>query len=79
MSYKIEKHDNNLLINDKFIGNVYLDVDGYYYFMPKQNNGLYSDMVLMEIAKFLIELNKPWNDKINEYFDKEKHNDNKTI
>jgi len=60
--------------NDRLVGYFILDVDGFYYFMPYllSEGGLWSDYMLLEIGTMLKEVNKPWDNKIKEYFDKEK-------
>jgi hypothetical protein len=44
------------------------DVDGYYYFWPSEGGGYFSEFVLRTIADHLEELNKPWDNEINQYF-----------
>lgn len=48
--------------------NIVRDVDGYYYFWPTKNEGHYSSQHLREIANHLDELNKPYEESIDEYF-----------
>jgi hypothetical protein len=55
--------------NNKLIGNFIQSDDGFYYFATYGNDGgLWSDYVLLEIGRQLRIINKPWSDKINEYF-----------
>ena len=48
-------------------GELVCDVDGYYYYWPK-NDGALSEYHLRLLAKELKRLNKHWNEKIDEYF-----------
>lgn len=55
--------------NDKLIGKFVPDVDGFFYFLPENNNkGLWSDYTLIEIGNRLKEINKPWDDHLKEIF-----------
>ena len=53
------------------IGELIMDVDGYFYFWPA-NDGCWPAHIMHSIANKLDDINKPWNDEITEYFDKEK-------
>ncbi len=53
--------------NGKEIGLLYLDVDGYYYYEPAGTGG-YSSYHLREIASVLDDINKPYQDQLDEYF-----------
>lgn len=44
------------------------DVDGYYYFWPSDGGGYFSEFALRVIADHLKELNKPWENEIERYF-----------
>lgn len=59
--------------NNKLIGHFILSDDGYYQFAPYDiDGGLWSDYVLLEVANKLKAINKPWDDEINDYFEKER-------
>lgn len=72
----IERYEDNVkfyevLFNKKFIGEFHSLEDGYFYFLPDKNNGgVWSSDSLQEIANKLNEINKPYEDNINEYFNK---------
>lgn len=55
------------------------DVDGYYYFWPAEGGGYFNEFTLRVIADHLEELNKPWDDEINKYFDEIDKNEPKDI
>ena len=59
--------------NDIELGEAIMDVDGYFYFWyNKELTGFTQAWVLRAIADLLDEINKPWDEKINEYFEAEK-------
>jgi hypothetical protein len=45
-----------------------MDIDGYYYFDFKSENGIWTPIALRQVADLLEEINKPHDDGINEYF-----------
>jgi hypothetical protein len=55
-----------LLFKEKHIGDAILDVDGFYYFYPLLQGGLWSEYSLTLILDKLKELNKPILDKLKE-------------
>lgn len=68
----VRVEDTRLIINNnnKDIGLVFRDVDGYYYWWPENMDwsGSWPSHVLRDIADLLDELNKPWDDELKEYF-----------
>lgn len=52
------------------IGELIMDVDGYFYFWPT-NDGCWSAYILHSIANKLDEMNKKWDDQIHEHFNRE--------
>ena len=60
---------NVLTLNDHLVGELIMDVDGYYYFWPS-NDGCWPSHIMRSVANKLDEINKPWNDQINDYFSK---------
>ncbi len=62
---------NVLNPSDYLVGELIMDVDGYFYFWPS-NDGCWSSHIMRSIANKLDDINKQWNDNITEYFDKEK-------
>lgn len=57
--------------NNHLVGELIMDVDGYFYFWPS-NDGCWSSHIMRSIANKLDDINKPWNDEVTEYFEKEK-------
>jgi hypothetical protein len=56
--------------NGVYMGFAYVEVDGYYVFMfPDKMSGCHTEHVLRSIADKLGEMNKKWNDKVNQYFE----------
>lgn len=52
--------------NGKYIGCMFPLEDGYYYFFPNSTSGAWAGWWMRQIADKLDELNKPWEDHINE-------------
>ena len=50
------------------LGEVVMDVDGFYYFWPELRGGHWDQSVLRQISDLLEEKNKPWQDKIDKDF-----------
>lgn len=71
------KQDNGsfkILFNNRVnIGEFYQEMDGYYVYEPNRDkiSGYWPEWMLLELGGKLKELNKPWDDQITEYFDKE--------
>lgn len=61
---------NVLTPNNHLIGELIMDVDGYFYFWPN-NSGCWSSNIMHSIANKLDEVNKQWNDHINQHFSRE--------
>ena len=62
---KIDNQKYNMrTINGKLIGELIMDVDGYFYFWPADNNGAWAANHLRELANKLDELNKEWNKQV---------------
>ena len=58
-----------VLVGNRLIGYLIMDVDGYYYFdHTTQENGFWTSHSLTMIADLLDDINKPHNDNIKEYF-----------
>ena len=53
-----------------------LDIDGYYYFEDVPNSGNWTSYALRQIADKLDEINKPYDDEVNEFFENEKRKNN---
>lgn len=68
----------DLFFNDSvYLGYAYRESDGYYVFMNAiENQGAWSSYSLDLVSNKLRELNKPWNDKVNEYFEKQNEKNN---
>lgn len=70
---EIEPEQNrfNVSLNKKRIGTIYMEVDGYYVFVPAaRNRGFWDEHTLLAIGNKLKEMNKVWDDSIAEYFSK---------
>lgn len=65
-SYKIYYY------NDVFVGEFYMEVDGYYVFESVLKSGYIPGHLLLSLGNKLEELNKEWDDNITEYFNKQK-------
>lgn len=57
-----------VLVRTKYVGCFVRDVDGYFYYDPSDERGLWSEYHLRLIADQLKELNAPWNEQIEQYF-----------
>jgi hypothetical protein len=70
---KLNKSYSVQTITGKEIGSFQLDSNGFYYFWEKSDlNGCWSAYTLREIADKLDEVNKPFDDSVKEYFEKER-------
>lgn len=70
-----EKHGHTYTIKfgDIVLGWARPEVDGYYYWWDNRElMGCTAAWTLRAIADILDEINKPWDDQINEYFETEK-------
>lgn len=56
--------------NNKYLGYLYMEVDGYYVYVEseKLRGGHWAGYELMEIASIIDDLNKPWDNRVGEYF-----------
>ena len=54
--------------NKQHLGYFYMEVDGFWVFIPKGNIGYWNEFSLRIIADKLEEMNKKWNDDLNQYF-----------
>jgi len=69
---QIDKQKFNVLTpNDHLVGELIMDVDGYFYFWQNHSDGCWSSHIMRSIANKLDDINKPWNDEINDFFSKE--------
>ncbi len=76
---KLEKVENGYRVltdTNKQIGYFILDIDGSYYLRFEELAGYWNAHSLREIATLLDEVNKPFDDEVREYFDKEKEKQN---
>jgi hypothetical protein len=65
----INEVNHRVMFNNRIIGYFIMDLDGYYYFdYDADTNGLWTSHSLRMVADLLEEINKPHEDKINEYF-----------
>jgi hypothetical protein len=66
-----ERKSNNLeeaYFNTKHIGSFVRDVDGFFYYSPNSEGGIWAEYELREIADKLKEMNKAWNEEIERVF-----------
>ena len=56
--------------NDHLVGELIMDIDGYFYFWPS-NAGCWPSYIMRSIANKLDDINKPRNDAVTVYFEKE--------
>jgi hypothetical protein len=61
---EVSKSHHKVFFGDKFIGDIIMDVDGYFYYLPSDERGTWSAWTMRLIADKLDELNKPWDDYI---------------
>ena len=52
--------------NNQMIGELIMDVDGYFYFWSTVKDGCWPSYILRYIADKLDEINKDWDNKIKE-------------
>lgn len=59
------------LQNGKFIGYFERDVDGYFYWWPnlKEEEGCWPASLILELAKKLKEVNRPYEEELNSFFE----------
>lgn len=57
--------------NGKLIGEIYMEVDGYYVYVFPSSAGCWEAAVLREIADLLDYLNAPWDAEVRKYFSTE--------
>ena len=66
------KSKYNIVFNDRVVAEVLLDVDGYYYiYLPEGSGGAYQAEHFKEIGEMVIELNRPYEEELKAYFDKQ--------
>ena len=72
ITYSKENINNYIIFfNNIFLGELKVLEDGFYYYFPCEFKGsCISSWILKDIYNKLEELNKEWNDKINNYFNK---------
>ena len=63
------KSKYNIAFNDRVVAEVLLDVDGYYKLQIE--GGLWEAHHVLEIAQLVIELNRPYEEELKAYFDKQ--------
>ena len=54
--------------NGVLMGEAIQDVDGYFKFFPEHRGGYWDEDTLQYVLNKLKELNKPWDDHLNEVF-----------
>lgn len=58
----------NITFNDRVVAEVLLDVDGFYYIDFVGSSGWWNSYQLRDIANMVMELNRPQEKELNEYF-----------
>lgn len=66
---KLNNSNQEVRFNNKLLGHFIMQEDGYYMFFCLEDNGGWSSYSLKLIADKLDEVNKEFNDEVNEYFD----------
>lgn len=51
------------------MGDLVVGVDGFYVYWPARSDGYWDSHTMRKIADKIDELDKPWQDNINEYFE----------
>lgn len=54
--------------NGKKLGQFYMEVDGYYVFLPENNSGYFNEYSLKLIINKLTELNKEWDNHVKDNY-----------
>jgi hypothetical protein len=68
---EISKYNHRVLFGDRLLGHFIMDVDGFYYFdYVTAPNGLWTSYSLRMVADLLEEMNKPYENNVKEYFEK---------
>jgi hypothetical protein len=79
MRLKLEKINNNTYNvywnNTVLVGTFEMDCDGFYYFYVSDDPGSWTSYTLRLIADKLDEVNKPFQDVVDKYFNQEKVKD----
>lgn len=61
----------DFIFNGKKLGEFVMDVDGFFYYWPDEKcTGAWPSYLLKKAAKELDDLNKPWEEKITEFFER---------
>lgn len=73
MEYKIRTEKKSagchgVYFEDKYIGQMIRDVDGYFYYFPSVGGGCFGSWELKSLAEELDNLNREWDKHITEYF-----------
>ena len=72
MGFQLQKTESDaryeVYFNGQHLGYFYLEIDGFYVFIPIGDIGYWNEFSLRMIADKLEELNKSYNDKIELYF-----------
>lgn len=61
---EITKGRYKVFFNTNYLGDLVMDVDGYFYYWPSIEKGAWSSYSMRMIADKMDELNKPWDDYI---------------
>lgn len=73
---KVNDYQYTLYFGELEVGKIEMDVDGFFYWWDNEDlHGCSSSWELKEIARHLDELNKPYEDSLNEYFSKNPEKD----
>ena len=62
--------------NGVILGDIYMEVDGFFVFWPNEDvnkKGYWESWVFREIADKLDEMNKPWKEEIDRYFNEQEN------
>jgi|694.fasta_scaffold00022_15 hypothetical protein len=66
---QINEHHHKVMFNNRLLGHIVMDIDGYYYFdFVTAPNGLWTSYSLRMVADVLEKMNKPHEERIKEFF-----------
>jgi hypothetical protein len=62
---KVDPQKYNVVTkNEKLVGELIMDVDGYFYFWPEDSTGAWTPYILRQLADKMDEINKPWDEQV---------------
>jgi hypothetical protein len=58
--------------NGVYIGDFVVAEDGYWVYFPENKGGSWDEYILRLLLDKLCEMNKPWDEEVNKYFDEQR-------